>query len=149
MGQIKVILSVYRLVASKSRHEASLWKVCPYHNLFCYCGCQHSKIVSKLWEHILNGITCTKNCHILRMITVVRPNSPVWTGSETWFRALTVDIVQPDLSSARPKPARKIWTHISFIKLSVVKERKSTFYLKWLSNGQKYRCSQNRRKTDT
>ena len=41
------------------------------------------------------------------MSTVVRSNSPVWTENEAWFRALAVDIVQPDLSSARSKPAGK------------------------------------------
>ena len=53
-------------------------------------------------------ITCTINCNILRMNAVVWPNSPVWTWSEAWLRAPTVDIIQPDLSSARPKPAGKI-----------------------------------------
>ena len=57
------------------------------------------------------------------MSTVVWPNSPVWTGSETRFRPLTVDIVQPDLSSANLKPTGNIYTHFWLIKLGIVKRK--------------------------
>ena len=61
------------------------------------------------------------NCHILRMETIVGSNTTVWAGDEAWFSANTINIVQPDLSSARPKsmeaelknvdiiPQRLIW----------------------------------------
>ena len=58
------------------------------------------------------------------MTTVVWPNSKVWTGCEAWFSAPTVDIVQPDSPSARPKPAGRkyngenLWNgHSSFSEL--------------------------------
>jgi len=41
------------------------------------------------------------------MTTVMRPNSPIWAGGKASFPAPTVDIIQPDRSSARPKPAGK------------------------------------------
>ena len=41
------------------------------------------------------------------MTTVMRPNSPIRAGGKASFPAPTVDIVQPDRSSARPKPAGK------------------------------------------
>jgi len=51
--------------------------------------------------------TRTVDCHILRVGTVVHSNSSIWAGGEACLRPSTVDVVQPDLSSARPKPAEE------------------------------------------
>ena len=51
--------------------------------------------------------SATVNSHILRMETVVRTKWVSWAGGQPWFCTNAIDIVQPDSSTCRPKPAEQ------------------------------------------
>jgi len=49
----------------------------------------------------------TENCHICRMVAIVRPNSIVWAGEKACFTPRAANVIQPDCTRAGPKPTEE------------------------------------------